>query len=447
MVIKKFEPCAERIVYWHSDPCFSDLFPWSFPYKIQPDEHHKSHAMSALDVISDVLGGRVDLIKFMVIRSIGNKLKIGLSGQGFDIYNARCNDDMSVTLRSVLSKIEQQSVVAGQDDDGEQSKSLGRPDSEKVAEIISNASLSALEGLYATADVDSQKRLQKLFEKVFKEAEPKKLASVPSDSGFLIDLARDFPNFSAFCDYLRAQFALSRMGDSVFRLPPILLVGEPGIGKTEILRRIAEKIKTDFKPISMSTAQSGSTLAGSDIFWSNSRQGLLFDQLIFGQSANPIIMLDELDKSSDRPDNSPVGALYELLERKTASQFIDRALPGVEINASHVVWVATCNDEFAIESALLTRFRVFRIPQPTRDQAAAVVRSIFSDMVQNESWGAAFDRDITDNVIKVLAGLSPRDIRMTIESACANAAIEGRNTLLIEDVNQNQKRSKMGFHR
>lgn len=443
-MIKKFDPSAERVVYWHSDPCFSDLFPWSFPYKIQPDEHHKSHAMSALDVISDVLGGKVDLIKFMVIRSIGNKLKIGLSGQGFDIYNTRCNDDMSVTLRSVLSKIEQQSIVQG--DDSELPKSFGRPASEKTVEIISNASLSALEGLYSTADVDSQKRLQKLFEKVFKEAEPKKLAAVPSDSGFLVEIARDFPNFSVFCDYLRAQFALSRMGDSAFRLPPILLVGEPGIGKTEILRRIAEKIKTDFKPISMSTAQSGSTLAGSDIFWSNSRQGLLFDQLIFGQSANPIVMLDELDKSSDRPDNSPVGALYELLERKTASQFIDRALPGVEINASHVVWIATCNDEFAIESALLTRFRVFRIPQPTRDQAVAVVRSIFSDMVQNESWGAAFERDIADDVIEVLAGLSPRDMRMTIENACANAAIDGRNRLLIEDVIQNQKRSKMGFH-
>lgn len=439
----KCDPVKKHKVLWHSDSCFFDVFQWSYAYKIQPADEHKSFAMAALGSIYDILGDKVEQINFLVMKSIGGRLKIAIAGHGFDIYSAKPND-ISALLRIALTRIEKDSQISSE------AAALTVPDEVNssavhLVEIISHDSMAVMADLPNTADSDSKPRLQKLFDKIFKESGAKPLSEVPVSLDFLDEIAEAFPNFGDFCHHLKSQFALARLGDGVVRLRPTLLIGDPGVGKTEILRRISAGLTSEFKSISMSSAQSGSALAGSDIFWSNSRQGVLFDLLAFGKSANPIVMLDELDKATRNSTHSPVGALYDLLERESARVFEDKALPGVLIDASHVVWVATANNEGDIESALLSRFKVFKVQSPSLDQSVAVMRSIYSDMLKSESWGGSFSGELPEDVEAALSFMSPREMRKAIESACANAAISGRSYLIETDIKSASKQRKIGF--
>lgn len=313
-------------------------------------------------------------------------------------------------------------------------------------QLLSPTSLETLRILSTSSDEESNKRLKSLLSRIENESyTQKELATIPD--GKIIDdvLAPKFPNFSELFDYLKMQFTLAKVGDSVFRLPPILLIGEPGIGKTEIMYRLSESMGSSFFVQDMASAQAGSTLTGSDIYWANSRHGELFNLLMFGKTANPIVMLDEIDKMAGDGRFSPGGGLYGLLERRSASKFNDLSMPGVHIDASHVVWVAAANDKNAIESALLSRFKVFDIPVPTKDQMPAVIKSIYSDLLARETWGKAFSPELSDAMLNSLDSVAPRQLRGMLEAACAIAVSKDRRHLEPEDIQVKRSTRRMGF--
>lgn len=318
-------------------------------------------------------------------------------------------------------------------------------------EVLSPASLKNLEKLILnSADRDSKNRLEALFVKI-KESNRracvrKNLAAVSGAETLDGMETERFPNFQEFFEYLRSQFILAMVGDGVFRLDPILLLGEPGIGKTEVLLRLSNILKTGFLLQNMAAAQSGSLLSGSDIHWANTRQGALFELLVFGNTANPVVMLDEIDKVITHSwSSSPISALYGLLERRSAANFEDLSLPGVRIDASHVVWFAAANEERTIDPAILSRFRIFRIPAPTKAQMPVIIKSIYSDLLERESWGKAFNPDLPVEVLNVLEAVPPRNMRQIMEAACARAATDGRREVLPKDLSFGRKSKPMGF--
>ncbi|MDP3760455.1 MAG: ATP-binding protein, partial [Ramlibacter sp.] len=81
------------------------------------------------------------------------------------------------------------------------------------------------------------------------------------------------------------------------RLQPMLLVGEPGVGKTHFAQALAEALATTIHIQQMDSDLTSAFLMGSDRKWGNSQQGMLFERVVLGQHANPVIVLDELDKS------------------------------------------------------------------------------------------------------------------------------------------------------
>jgi len=204
-----------------------------------------------------------------------------------------------------------------------------------------------------TCDRDVEKREEKI-RKVLRERGPRRLLGAiagPALAESLNDMHRTHPNFAEAIDLVVGEERLARQRGSALCGLRFILTGAPGVGKTEFAQTLATKLGVPLIVISMSAAQSSASLAGSESFWSNSRPGVVWDALVQGTHANPIIVLDEIEKP---PSNwgDPSAALYQLLEPRTASQFIDKSVPWLPVDASRINWVATANDITPLHAAV-----------------------------------------------------------------------------------------------
>ena len=111
--------------------------------------------------------------------------------------------------------------------------------------------------------------------------------------------------------------------------------------------------RTGMSLVPMSSMTAGWLLSGASSQWKGSRPGKVFEALVDGQYANPVIVVDEIDKASADAQYDPLGALYSLLEHDTAHSFVDE-FAEVAIDASQVIWVSTANDERSVPEPILT---------------------------------------------------------------------------------------------
>jgi ATP-dependent Lon protease len=170
-------------------------------------------------------------------------------------------------------------------------------------------------------------------------------------------------------------------------------------------------------------------LRGSERHWSNSAVGALWELIMLGERANPVVLLDELDKGAQGGNHyRPVDALLSLLEPITSSKVKDVSVD-FEFDASHVVYVATANDADRISEPVRSRFLEFFIEAPDIDGRLVLANSIFQAtlerMVPREEVRKTFATP-TDLQICRLAWMTPREVRMASERALGAAAYEGR---------------------
>ena len=116
--------------------------------------------------------------------------------------------------------------------------------------------------------------------------------------------------------------------------------------------------------------------------------GLLFELLAYQPKANPVVVLDELDKTEQVRQYDPLAALYTLLERRSARSFTDLSIRDFAIDASHINWIATANSVDGIPSPLLSRLTVLHVHAPTPDQVARIAQNIYGRMRAEATFGA-----------------------------------------------------------
>jgi ATP-dependent Lon protease len=284
---------------------------------------------------------------------------------------------------------------------------------------------------------DNNSQKTKSMVKRIREAgnDRRQLAVLPDDWEAMLDeFNSTFPNFSELTEMLRKNFALHTLSDRRVYWSPILLLGEPGIGKTEVAHWLAEHFDVPFKLFDMASAQSSSQLAGSEAFWSNSKPGLLFDLLAYEQKANPVCVLDELDKVSGSSYYDPDGPLHTLLERRSARKFTDLSIEVFDIDASHICWLATANEIEPIPLSLRSRLTILEIPTPTREQIPVIARNIYKNLCKDEAWGKEFPETPSDAVIERLLDIPPRAQTICLRNAFGAAALAKRRELLPQDI-------------
>ena len=314
--------------------------------------------------------------------------------------------------------------------------------------------IAQMRSVYRCADVE--KRLHKLppkehehlrstYERMLEKG-PERFQVKPSGLPAMEHLYDELPNFHAVLDDIRRQLALCHDSRDALEITPMLLLGPPGVGKTHFAREVAQLLGTGMGFVSMSSLTAGWVLSGASSQWKGARPGKVFETLVDGQYANPVIVVDEIDKAGGEHAYDPLGALYSLLEHDTSRQFTDE-FAEVPIDASQVIWVATANDERAIPEPILNRMNVYEVAMPDRDAARRIALRLYQSIRGAHDWGRRFEEVPGDDVLDRLTDVAPREMRRAWMTAFGNAKLARRTRIEVSDLPEGSagKRTPMGF--
>ncbi len=329
--------------------------------------------------------------------------------------------------------------------------------SERLQELVPFTSsalpIASMRSVYRVGDV--AQRLDKLpqrehetlratYERMIEKG-PERFQVKPGGLPAMEHLYDEMPNFTEVLDDVRRQLALCQDSRDALEITPMLLLGPPGIGKTHFAREISRLLGTGLGFISMSSLTAGWVLSGASSQWKGARPGKVFETLVDGAYANPVMVVDEIDKARGEHAYDPLGALYSLLEHDTAQSFTDE-FAEVAIDASQVIWVATANDERSIPEPLLNRMNVYEVLAPDADAARAIALRLYSSLRGEHDWGRRFEQQPTEAVLERLSAMAPREMRRAWMTAFGNARLAGRASIELADLpDAGAKRSSMGF--
>lgn len=241
--------------------------------------------------------------------------------------------------------------------------------------------------------------------------------SHPADSAYQ-SLHETFPNFAEVIDFYKSQFRLCKLTGR-HRISPVLLLGDPGIGKTHFAKSFAALLGTGYDFIDLPSATDAWVLSGLDVSWRGAKAGKIFEAMVTSPTVSPVILLDEIEKTN-RSDRSPLSPLYQLLEETNAKEFIDEFV-AVPADLSNVIYIACANSLEGLSQPLQTRFRVFHVKAPIGEQHAQVMQAIYLDEINKSPM---FAPTLKSEVLNSLAPLSVREAKQKISEAIGNILLE-----------------------
>lgn len=248
------------------------------------------------------------------------------------------------------------------------------------------------------------------------------------ESDPLAELRRTCPHMSAVIDFVGDFLRKAHITGKPQRIPPILLLGGPGVGKTYFSHELAKLLGVPMHRVPMDQAMADFYFMGSDMRWSNTESGLIFEALAKGTCANPVIVLDELDKAQ-REQRSALNTLHTLLEVTSSSHVRDLSV-GLTLDASYITWIATANYWYRVPATLRSRFRVFYIEQPTGEQAINATQSVAEALCAKNPELEPIHR----RVAVAMAHLSAREAYLSLERVIARVMAQGRTKVELADL-------------
>lgn len=226
----------------------------------------------------------------------------------------------------------------------------------------------------------------------------------------LEDAKARFENLIEPISRLQSDLVLAAaMDPNEFRITPILLLGDPGIGKTYLATQLAEALGVTADKISAGSAQGGFQLTGSHSTWTGAQPGSIASLLAEGQSASPVMVIDEVDKIGASANYPVLPVLLDLLEPHTARRFKDQFLD-MAFDASRIIFILTANSLDGVPPALLSRVEVFHVPLPERAQRLRIIHETNADLCAKTKRQITMD----DGTCEVLANRTDLDIRKLV---------------------------------
>ncbi|MGA2488541.1 MAG: AAA family ATPase, partial [Roseiarcus sp.] len=203
------------------------------------------------------------------------------------------------------------------------------------------------------------------------------LAATPDIAAIHKTLLFEFPYAAETIDRLLADL----VGRPFVHLTPTILVGPPGCGKSRLSRRLAEQLGAGSWRTDASTSD-GAVFGGSARRWYSAEPCHAFLAISRSHYANPVVLIDEIEKAATRSDNGRFwDSLLGLMERETASRYPDPALQ-VPIDVSHVSYLATANSADALPAPLIDRMRILEFPEPRTEDLDSLLPTIIDELAR-----------------------------------------------------------------
>jgi ATP-dependent Lon protease len=159
--------------------------------------------------------------------------------------------------------------------------------------------------------------------------------------------------------------------DTDFRAPVLLLVGLVGTGKTTFAYSLAEALGRKLVRIPFGGMASAKELRGQSRLHLESEPGAVIKGLCQVGVRNPVILLDEVDRSAEETRMDVMGVLVELLDPAQNHSFVDNYID-YPVNLSHAIFLATANNTVHIATAVMDRLEKINMPSYT-DQEKIVI--------------------------------------------------------------------------
>lgn len=239
------------------------------------------------------------------------------------------------------------------------------------------------------------------------------------------------PTFATVIDLIDRAVALSMMSEAAVSVPPLLLLGPPGIGKTHASKAIASALGTAIHAFSCATNSDAQQLiVGHPTSWRGARMSVVNEALVGGNTAQPVILLDEIDKFDSHRDEQPYNVLLNMLEPENSRALHDEYLR-IPFDLSGAIVAATANDAGRLPAFIQDRLVMVEIAAPSGDDLLAITRLIVRAAL-DEARGVITPPG--DEVIVRLARANPRRITRVARLALGYAAAAGRRHLTVADV-------------